>query len=95
MAVALRNPARSLARSPLAFFAGHSGFIAALAGIAHDIQAAAAGAPAVPAVPERRVADDMGLSGGLVEVFVPPLARGAGAVRSGAPLSVRGIPGVG
>jgi membrane dipeptidase len=56
-----------------AVFAGHSGFIAALAGLTYDIQAAAAGVTPVSVAPERRIADDTGLTGGLVEVFAPPL----------------------
>lgn len=73
MVVDLQQPTWPRTRSYPAVFVGHSGFIAALAGFTYDIQAAAAGMPAVPAIPERRIADDVGLAGGLVEVFAPPL----------------------
>lgn len=54
-------------------FAGHSGFITALAGCGFDIQAAIAGGTGKPDRPHPDLAARAGLGGGLFEVFVPPV----------------------
>ncbi|MHB1058505.1 MAG: dipeptidase [Rhodanobacter sp.] len=59
--------------TPFPIFAGHSGFITALAGYGYDIQAAAMGESAALAVPDSRLAGEAGLAGGVFEVFAPPL----------------------